>query len=262
MGVLDYPHGEHVASVAQQRCDVGVSAHERSVYSCRLPAVDEDVGFPVYAVEIEHHALAFHVLRQVELGAVPEVGVEERLGNLHQIVGVIGIGESSYVHVAHQNRCGHGGYSPRAGVVSGGRYGAPVALHLRGTLYAPVSSVEREAAVAAPFHGLGLRRESSATHHLKLAEHIRGGCGSLEHQHPHISALASGTRHLVGLAVAGRQLRHGLPVACVVRRLYASAARLVYPVKPHLVELALCAEVHVNPLRPGFRAHPRTAELR
>ena len=42
-----------------------------------LMAVHEYVGFPVYAVEVEEHALALHLLRQVELRAIPEVGVEE-----------------------------------------------------------------------------------------------------------------------------------------------------------------------------------------
>ena len=52
---------------------------------------------PVYAIEAEVGVLAAIGALKGELAPIPEIGIEERLGDLQLVVGHIGIGYGSYI---------------------------------------------------------------------------------------------------------------------------------------------------------------------
>src|SRR5580704_12438789 len=74
-GVLFDPYGEGILLArAQLASYIEAASHESAFDTTNLLAIQEDVGFPVDAIEIQPNHLPRRQLGRRELGAVPEVG--------------------------------------------------------------------------------------------------------------------------------------------------------------------------------------------
>ena len=107
MCIAFYPDSQHIAAVHQKRINIEMAAKEGSLYAAEPDSVEPEVGLPVDAVEIEERAPAGCPLI-VELLPIPEIAVEERIGNLAPGIAISRIRNSTGTYVIGKN-------SPRNG---------------------------------------------------------------------------------------------------------------------------------------------------
>ena len=157
--------------------------------------------------------------RNVERGTVDKVSVEIRLRSRPHVVAVVGIGHSTYVHVALKHRGRHSA-----------QHGAVRTL----TAELPVAAVEVVATIAHTHTLMGTGHQSTKAHHLQFAQYIAARGVRLGHQQSYIASLEMAAQALLQL-LAPAQGSHAVPLPAIVRHLEFALPGRVYPVYHHAV---------------------------
>ena len=109
--IIDDTDGKHVGAFTQPLRHFKTPTNESTVHPSDIVAVEPNLGFPIDAVETKHHAgMRQQLVGNLELCAIDERLAEKRLGNHHQVVVEVGIGNGLYIYIACKNCGGHGGY--------------------------------------------------------------------------------------------------------------------------------------------------------
>ena len=190
VGILDNLNSQYVCTLDDGVSHIVHTTDKGTLNAAEFLAVEVDVGLPVDAVEVEEQTLTLKALGQSELVAIPEVRVEERLRNLENVVGIVGVGYGTGILVAGENGARYGGYDPALVVKVGCSNSLARSLNLRRALYAPVTARKGIFLTLCCGLSLGLGRKTSTTHNLNLAEHVLLAVCRLLHKHAHVASLA------------------------------------------------------------------------
>ena len=221
-GVLQDAHGEGALAAGRKFAgDIETRAGEGAFHAAEFLAVEVDIGLPVDAGEIQPHLLPGAGRGRRELVAIPEIGVEERVGDHGLVVAEIGIGDRAGIVVAGEHGARHGGHQPVAVGKTGLREGDAGGLHLRIALHLPGAAGEGESRG----RGLGVDGESAASPDFELAEGVAFGRGGFCHEHAHIA----GGGGLSELDVGGVERVHGCPILGIVGDLKGALRRSADP---------------------------------
>ena len=209
---------------------VELAPHESSLDTSQFVAVQIHVGFPVDTVEIEEQTILFEVFGQLEFVAIPEIGVEERFGDMQLVIGIIRFGYGAGVFEAAQYRSRNGGNEPVFRFVVGGRNLFARSCHFRRTANHPASARERHSPVC---YGRSFGRvghQSSNPHHFHLAQDIAVSVRCFLHQHTHVTSFIFFVEgDLVRQRLAAGKLGHIVPLLRIVGYLHFAANGFVNP---------------------------------
>ena len=257
--ILDDFDGDHILARRYDIRYVEDAPDEGAIDASQLLTVQIDIGFPVDAVEIQEDPVFLEVGRHLELVAVPEVRIEERLRDIQLVIGIIRVRHRPDVLVAAQDRARHRRHNPALGIERGCRDFLALRRYLRGTLQFPVAARQPDFAVRRSRLYSSLRNQATFTHHLDFAQDITAFLRRLFHQDTHVARQAF--RHdFVGRVVAARQFRDVLPLFRIVGDLDFTLGCLVYPVEDDFIEAGAAAQIDVNPFLVARLAHPRAVE--
>ena len=160
----------------------------------------------------------------VDGGTIPEIGIEERLGNLSHIVIIAVIRHRPDVHIAGKHGTRHGSLNP--GIVS---------LSTQLPLVEHLLTVFRSQRIGC----LGM--QTALTHHLHFRQGESAGSIRFYQLQFHISAMALAShllyQPLLFLLSQGSNIA---PILSIIRNLNLSVASLVHPEEIHLIEVGLC----------------------
>ena len=116
------------------------AADKGTFHQTKLGTVQVDVGFPVDTVEVQEQAFLLEAFGHFEFIAIPEVGVEERFGDLEDVVGVVRIRHGTDVLVAGQDGARYGCHNPVVGAEIWLGDAFAIGRNRRSTLQHPVTS--------------------------------------------------------------------------------------------------------------------------
>ena len=207
------------------------ATHEAALDAPQLLAVQVDLGLPVHAVEIQEAALPRRRGRGLELGPIPEVRIEEGVGDRKLVLAEVGVRQRADVPVAREHGARHRRDHPVGVLEAGLREGDAVGVDQRVALQAPPAARQIQPAVASSRRGrMGLRDQPAAAPDLQLAQSVSFGRGGAGHQDPDVAPLG----RLRELDVVGRPVPHGqgldiAPGLAVVRGLDRAKSRAPDP---------------------------------
>ena len=261
--VLLDPHRQGVELPGlDQAGHVEPAAHEAALDTPHLLAVQVDLGLPVHAVEIQEAPLPRRCGLGLELGPIPEVRIEEGVGDRQLVLAEVGVRQCAGVPVAREDGAWHRRDHPVGVLEAGLREGDAIGVDQGVALHAPPAARQIEPAVASRRRGrMGLRDQSAAAPDLHLAERVSLGRGGARHQDADVASLGG----LRELDVVGRPVArgYGLDVApglAIVRGLDRALSRAPDPREADAVEDAGRADVHGHPLRARALRHPGARE--
>ena len=169
----------------------------------------------------------------IDGGTIPEIRIEERLRNLSHIVIVAVIRHRPDIHVAGKHGTRHGSLNPDIA-----------------SLAAQLPLVEHLLAILGSQRIGCLGMQTALTHHLHFRQGESAGSIRFYQLQSHISAMALASHLLYqSLLLLLSQGSNIAPVLGIIRYLNLSLACLVHPVEIHLVEVCLCTQIHIEPLR-------------
>ena len=232
--VLDDLDGNDVLARHDYVGHVELSTDEGTLNTADLLAVDEDIRLPVDTIEVKEQPILLESFRQVELVAIPEIGVEERLGDIQYVGTEIRVGDSADVLIAGQYRTRNGRYDPVLGIEGAGRDLLACGAHFRGALQAPVAARQSNLLLVGRRHGRWCRYQAAFTHHLQFAQQIVLA-GSLLHEDTYVTGVTLDA-DLVDQSLTARQGCRVGPLLGVVGGLDFTLCRFLNPVQFHLVE--------------------------
>jgi hypothetical protein len=97
--------------------------------SANLFSIQEDIRFPVNAVEIQPSHLSCSQHRRGKLGPIPEVGIEERVRYLQMVLAKIRIRDCPHIKVRGEHGARHGCHYPCGIVKTWLRDIPPIAIY-------------------------------------------------------------------------------------------------------------------------------------
>ncbi len=264
VGILENAHRQRVRLTrAQQRGDVETAGDESAVDAAQPLAVEEHFRFPVDAIEIEKDVAAGRRRRSGEFGAVPEIGIEERVRDGILVVTIIGIGDGAVVEVTGKHGGGDGGDHPIGVAESGGRERGTRGMDLRSTLETPGAARKRQAAIGGGRCGrFGVQHGTALAPHFELAQNVWLVGLRLGQHHAHPAGMrGAGEANVVDGAGGGGQGLQSVPFAAVIGDLDGSFGGAADPVERDAIEAARRAQIHRHPLIARGGAHPGTREF-
>ncbi len=122
---------------------IKLSVHESTFNATDLLSVQKDIGFPIDTVEIEEQTSAIERSRNGESSAIPEVGIEKRFRDLELVVRIVRIGKGTDIMIAGEHGSRNSGKNPTLGLECRRRDQFTTRFHVRSTLQAPLSAVEK-----------------------------------------------------------------------------------------------------------------------
>src|ERR1017187_8111120 len=112
-GILFDAHGKGVGTAWKQLArHVKAAAHEAALNAAKLLAIEKDFSLPVDAVEVEPCNLLRAYSWRGELRPIPEVGVEEGIGDIELVFSEVGVGYSAHVQIRRKYSARHGRHKP------------------------------------------------------------------------------------------------------------------------------------------------------
>ena len=99
--------------------DKQIDEEKSALDAAQRLAIEKDLRLPVDALEIQPGTLSGDERRRGELVAIPEIGVEEGVGDHGLVVAEIGIGDGTCIVVAGEDGAGDGGHQPVSVGVTG-----------------------------------------------------------------------------------------------------------------------------------------------
>ena len=174
VGILDNMHLQLVGTWLQLIRHVDAGADKCTINTSYLLTIQKDICFPVDTIEVEIGML-FLVGRRlmVDGGTIPEIRIEERLGNLSHIVVIAVIRHRPDVHIAGKHGTRHGSLNP--GIAS---------------LAAQLPLVEHLLAVLGSQRIGCLGMQTALTHHLHFRQGESAGSIRFYQLQSHISAMS------------------------------------------------------------------------
>ena len=233
VGILDDMHLELVGTRLQLPGHVDARADKGTIDSANLLTIQEDIRLPVDTIEVKIGMLVL-VGRwlMVDGSTIPEIRVEERLGNLSHIIIIAVIRHRPDIHIAGEHGSRNGSLNP--GITS---------------LTAQLPLVEHLLAILRSQSVGCLGTQATLTHHLHLRQGIATGSIRLGKQQSHISAMPLAS-HLLGqaLLLLLTQGSNITPVSGITGNLNLALASLVDPEEIHLIEISHSTQIYIEPL--------------
>ena len=188
------PDGQRIRRLgAKMVGNVETTTLKGSFDASQRSSVEEDLGLPVDTVELEKGALGRDEPGRYEFVSIPEIGVEERVGDGQLMIAEVQVGERTDVVIAGQHRSRHRRHDPLFILESHLRDRLSVARHERGPLQSPAPTGEMVAMVVGDRGpGVRLRDHSPFADHLELAQHISVLRGRAPHQDTQMPGLGEG----------------------------------------------------------------------
>ena len=87
--------------------DVEAAAHEAAIDASQLLAIEEDSAFQLMPSKLSH-ASCPRAARGLELCAIPEVGIEEGVGDVELVLPEVRVGDRADVQIRGKDGAGHG----------------------------------------------------------------------------------------------------------------------------------------------------------
>ena len=164
-------------------------AHESAFNAAKLLAIQKHLGLPVDAVEVKPRSL-LRICRRGEFGAIPEVGVEKRIGNLKLVLAKVRVGDRAHIQIRRKYRPRHRRHQPTGILIPWLRQRIATGPNQARPLQTPSASSQIKTPVSIRRRrSLRTNIESAATMHFNLAQDVSiGRCGP-RHQHAHITRM-------------------------------------------------------------------------
>ena len=265
VGIAEDAHCKSICSSGADEAGYIEAAAMKSAIDCAEPLpVEIDFRLPVDAVEVEPGVrIRLPWFGGYELIAIPEVGVEKRIGEVVLVVAEVGIGDCAVVQIAGEHGAGNGGDHPVAIFESRKRDLFTIRGHQRRALHSPASAGKVERTIGARRRlRCGFCDGAAGTEDLELAEHvifIRLAWPG--HPDANIAAMRDGCeKDIVVESLALGQGLKRLPVNGVGGDLDRALGGPAQPPKLYAIERAACAKIDVDPFLAGACAHPRAGE--
>ena len=205
-------------------------AHERTLYAAQRDAVQPDIGFPVYAVEIQEWTAAIVVPLVVEFFAVPEIRIEEGIGNLAPVVAKCRVGHGTGLYVIGEGGPGDACRKPVLRIELRRRYQLAIAGDFGGPSDLPATLryffFDRA-------QDLQFRKAESISRRIM-------------HAQADITPTSGPER---------------LPLPSVFGSLDSVSVRHIYPVRPHAINPPDPSKIDHHPFIRISPAHPGTCEM-
>ena len=134
MGILDNLYRHDIFARNDKIRHIELTPHEGAVDTSHRFAIHKHVRFPVNTVEVQEQAILLETFGHLELVAIPEIGIKERLGYLQLVVRIVRIGDCPDILVTAQDCSRHSGHDPVLRLVTRSRDFLARSRHFRRTL--------------------------------------------------------------------------------------------------------------------------------